>query len=257
MINPQTGDISGIDNDLSFGHDYAAKAKTGEGANTHYFAPGWGGVDEKYLGLPSQIDKGTAKTLLNLTPKKLEKMLNPKGADPDTKMNLEELQQTYDRLARIQQEVKAKKENGALITRWDDNTYDAAVNEAKYDNGAYRNYIQRQEANVAKAKDTNNPLQWRPGRRAQDAPGSLPQPAPAQPAPAQPAPAQAQTPAPAWENANKAGGRARSGLKAGGNRRRPAPNRSLPPLPPNGRSLSDRVADTPWARDFRRTKQRV
>ncbi len=280
LIDPATGKVSGIDNDLSFNHSAALKAKTKKGADDPAFAEGYGGRDEKYLGLPSQIDEETANTLLGLSPKKLKKMLNPKGADPDTKLSDQELQQTYDRLAKIQEVVGAQKKNGTFVQQWDDNTYDAAVNEAQFGNKAYRNYIQRQEAYLTKAKDPTNKDQWRPGQRQVDAPGSLPAPpttAPTQTAPVQTAPTQPVAPKPAWANANKTGGTGGTGLKVGGSRQRPAPkrtppNRPMPPLPPipastatastatnadTGRSLSDRVLDTPWAKDFKRTKQKV
>ena len=275
MVNPGTGDVSGIDNDLSFGHDDAIYAK-GNKAAEKAFTDGWGGRDEKYLGLPGQLDESTAAQLLKLNPKKLKKMLNPKGTKKEEKLNKEELQASYDRLAKIQEAVGDKKKSGSLVKQWDDTTYDAAVNETKTDSGAYRNYIQRQHQNVLAAKDTKNDIAWTPGNRQRDAPGSLPQPPVVQPPVVQPPVAQpvASTAAPAQDWKSPSGpqrqGSSSGGVKLGGSRaatpspaRRQARRPARLPAPtgvgastptgisgPQVNGLEHRVKGAPWEKDL-------
>ena len=241
MIDPETGDVTGIDNDLSFGDGIAAKNYKGEEMTS--FTQG---RDNKYLGLPEQLDEQTAKKLLSLTPKKLAKILNPKGAPDDEKMSDRELQQAYDRLEAIQAEVRRQKEAGTLIKKWDQSTYDAAINQQQgqdhWGRTFARNYVQRHHLDMQKARDTSNSDYWVKGDRANTAPGSMPTKAPwtaptksgsggtsssylgtARKPPAQPAP-NTQTPTPSSTPPNKPLPPLPVGATTGGGpRRRPLP----------------------------------
>ncbi|MGY6502406.1 MAG: hypothetical protein ACXIVQ_16090 [Acidimicrobiales bacterium] len=206
LVDPATGDVSGIDNDLSFGHDDAIQSHKSNGQVSPEFSSGW---DGKYLGLPSQIDKETAKALKGLDKKKLKAMLNPKGEADAQKFSKEELAATTSRLKAIKAAIKDRKKNGGLVTNWDGATYAAATNENRAGRtGDAGSYVQRQHLDLQKASDPTNNLAWRPGRRAADAPASTtshldPNAAPAPlPAPvAAPLPAPRQAPAPPPQSA--------------------------------------------------------
>lgn len=176
LVDRETGRVTGIDNDLSFAKGYNAP--------NQYFEKG---ATDKFLGLPAQIDKATAKKLLRLNPKRLDKMLDPKKA---AGMSFEqELPYLHQRLGRIQDEVRRQKEAGSLVKKWDAATYQAAVNEpaAGVQNSGRpypRSYIQRQHQDLARARNPQDSQIWVRGDRQNTAPGSLPQPAGApQPAP--------------------------------------------------------------------------
>jgi hypothetical protein len=216
MIDPETGNVTGIDNDLSFSRGVQAKNRDGT-ANDSFTD----GRDSKYLGLPQQLDEETAAKLLALSPKKIKKMLNPKGTPKDEQMSKEELQQVYDRLEVIQAEAERQKEAGSLLKGWDQTTYQDSLNQTRRDGswGAKhaRNYTQRHHDDLQKAKDTANNDYWVKGDRATTAPGSI------------------QTKAP-WTSGAKTPPSTSAPFQIGTGRQAPkpsstAPQKPLPPLP--------------------------
>lgn len=160
LVDPKTGNVSGIDNDLSFSNGI----NTGDDGFLD-------GTNDKYLGLPSLLDEETANMLLGLSPKAIAGMLNPKGTKKSQKFSDEELQQTYARLAEIQKSVQGKLDTGDLVKQWDQSTYDKQIQEKSkkgVDSTIYGSYIGRQGSLVSKAKDTSNPDSWRRGHRVGD-----------------------------------------------------------------------------------------
>ncbi len=166
LIDPDSGNVTGIDNDLAFG---MIRAKMG-GQDDPLFDTGW---DEKFLGMPEQIDEETANTLLGLDPDSLEAMLAPEdGAGKG--MSKKQIADTRERLQAIQTKVGGYKNSGKLVDTWDANTYDAAKNMSKHkgaqSGGALvaRNYIQRHEEQLHAAVDPSKPTTWRKGHRTED-----------------------------------------------------------------------------------------
>jgi hypothetical protein len=184
LFDPTTGNISGIDNDLSFGKGFRE--------DDDRFAEG---VNDKFLGLPSLIDQETADMLLSLTPQRIAELLNPKGTKKSQKFTKKELQQTYDRLDTIQKVVRQKVQNGEIVKQWDKSTYDQQIQEKPgkgVDSTIYRSYLSRHHHQLNAAKDTSNPASWRRGHQQEDT-----TPAPIQPVQqTQPAPVQSTAPQP-------------------------------------------------------------
>lgn len=283
IIDPDTGKVTGIDNDLSFGDGQKPTRNAGKGVEEELesFSKGY---DEKYLGLPEQIDEETADKLMSLTPDSLAAMLNPEGGVGEG-LDETELKQVYDRLAIIQRKVKGFQDSGNLVGEWDQSTYQAAL-DAEINHGSFgrqipRSYLQRHERMLDEAKDTDEPQFWRKGHRTEDttpkpkwtAPDTSAKPATPKLAMganriAPPAPSSS------WTQA-RPGSTKGSGPTLGANRS-PAPTKpSYPPpptpAPPSSKpatrtragsttpipSLDDTLANTPWARQVKRPKQPV
>ena len=241
LVDPATGQVSGIDNDLSFG--MGEFAKMGNKVDDTFV----GGKNAKFLGLPSMLDKSTAEKLMALDDKKLAKMLNPKGTPKDQKFTEKELQQTYDRLEVIKAKVQELTDNDELVDQWDDSTYQKMTNEdtsaraSSFNKNPFAgSYVQRQHKDLQEARDTSNTGAWRKGHRNADT-----TPAPQPPQPAQPP---ARTPPPVPDRTN------RPALSRPGN---PPQTRtrsgSDTPIP----ALEDTVANSPWADQMMRRKQPV
>ena len=177
LIDPETGNVTGIDNDLSFGDGLVMRDRKGNLRDD--VIDGW---DSKYLGLPSQLDEETAEKLLALSPEQIRKALNPKGAAKDEKLSDKALQEVYERLALIQAEVYRQKDAGTLIKTWDQSTYDDAINQQlgqdNFGKSIAKNYVQRHHLDMQKARDTADNDYWVKGDRANTAPGSVPTTAP-------------------------------------------------------------------------------
>lgn len=233
LIDQQSGQVTGIDNDLSFGMGELAKMgnKTSEDFEK--------GASAKYLGLPQMLDTSMAKKLMDLDAKKLTKLLNPKGGPKDQKFSDKELQQAVDRLDVIQVKVQEMMDNDQLTDQWDDNTYQQQINEdvsgrvTGWNADPYGSYVQRQHRMLQEATDTDNDVMWRKGHRQADT-------TPAQlPTPPLPAPPQRQAPAPPPQSA------------------KPTSTSANPSTQPVARTLSSRVANTPWADQLKKPKQRA
>jgi hypothetical protein len=264
MIDPVTGNVSGIDNDLSFSDGFAAKFKSGK-KDAGYET----GIDSKFLGLPEQLDASTADTLLKLDKKTIAKLLNPKK-DKGAKMSDEELQQVYDRLELIQAKAQEHKDNNTLVQQWDATSYQDALNQqltpGSWGSMNPRNYAQRHHLGVQQANDTSVSDHWIKGRRAET---TTPPPQPTPPQPTVPHVASAQVSS-SWQAPQKpaiSGGR---GLQLSGSRAQAPQSKPQAPVPPpqsakptnSGaqppvRRLSSRVKDTPWADQLKRPKQKV
>jgi hypothetical protein len=177
LVDPKSGNVSGIDNDLSF--DRGVQSGWGEG-----FTGGAG----HFSGLPDMIDADTAERLLALDDAKIKELLQTDnkaaGLGKSAAMTDKDVKETVNRLKLIQAKVKAIKADvtgGNLVQQWDQSTYDKQLNAAKHKDGntlVEPNYIARHAAFMDEAKDTSKPLIWQKGTRAED---TTPQPKPQQP----------------------------------------------------------------------------
>lgn len=103
-IDPTTGKVKGIDNDIAF--------RKGESEVDV--------LNNKYHGLPSQVDKGTAKKILKKKAKNLPKVLRSKHGGS---LSDKEIQDAQTRLRLVKTYLKRLKKEGKLVKKWDDSTY--------------------------------------------------------------------------------------------------------------------------------------
>ncbi|MFP3905435.1 MAG: hypothetical protein ACLFWR_00265 [Acidimicrobiales bacterium] len=223
LIDPDTGKVTGIDNDLSFGRGMQAKKQWGKQKGKEEDEDFTKGRDGKYLGLPGQIDRETADALLGLGPAQISEWLAPEGGPGN--LSEEEIEGVYQRLAVIQREVAKYEDDGKIVSNWDDSTYNdalnAQVNRGNFNREIPRSYLQRHDKALTRASDPTDTDWWRKGKRATDSPGSLGLPVPqaAPPPVPQPAPTPTPAPTPAWSAAAKpSSGPRPSGLALGSNR---------------------------------------
>jgi hypothetical protein len=247
LIDPTTGNITGIDNDLSFGN--------GIGTDDEGFL---GGTNDKYLGLPSMIDEDTANKLLGLTPDAIAGMLNPKGAKKSQKFSDDELQQTYARLAEIQKAVQGKVDAGELVKQWDQSTYDKQSKEKArkgMDSDISASYLSRHHRSLQRAKDTGEDQIWRRGHRVGDTTPAPQQPttAPVQQSPVAtapplasprtiPRPAPPSTPPPTRPTGGLRRPDGHNALRRSPNANRPLPQVPVAPSASHGASTPPRSA---------------
>jgi hypothetical protein len=103
-IDPVTGEVKGIDQDISFG----------QGESTVDV------LNDKYRGLPSLVDEKTAKKILKKKAKNLPKVL---GSKYGGSLSPEEIQQSQARLRTVKAYLKKLKKEKKLVKNWDDTTY--------------------------------------------------------------------------------------------------------------------------------------
>ena len=106
FVNPQTGKVTGIDDDQAM--------------TTSYYR-----VDEpqnQYPGLPPLVDRRTAEKILALRPENLEEFLKPRENDQG-KLTPKERQAVEGRLRAVQEYLEKLGKAGGLVDTWDDNTY--------------------------------------------------------------------------------------------------------------------------------------
>lgn len=255
LIDPATGKVTGIDNDLAFGRGEKTTDWQGKDASDTYKS----GRTTKFLGLPSQIDEETANKLLGLDNDTVASLINPEGG-PGEKLSDEELQQVYDRLALIQSEVQAKVDSGSLVDAWDDTTYQDALSEQTGQNHwgdeISRSYVQRHAKSMEKASDTSNPDWWVKGRRTETT-----TPAPAAVLAPTPTPSPIWKPGRTWTQGTKPGAGPKMSLGGSRSRSQP-PQKPLPPIPTSGdgggggtatvtkpvvdKPIKSRLVGTPW-----------
>ncbi|MGY6502407.1 MAG: hypothetical protein ACXIVQ_16095 [Acidimicrobiales bacterium] len=249
LIDPATGKVTGIDNDLSFGRGEKTTDYAGHDASDKYKK----GKTTKFLGLPSQLDQETADALLALDNDSVTALLRPDG-DTGEAMSDKELQQVYSRLALIKGEVQSKVDSDSLVQQWDDSTYQAALGEKSlatdiYGSTIHRSYVQRHAGAMAKANDGSNPDWWVKGRRTET---TTPPPkwTSASTSSSGGAPkmnmggSRSAAPTPAWASASGPRPSGTPKMAMGGARSKPtAPPASKPPA---DKPIKKRLVGTPW-----------
>lgn len=121
-----SGDVKGIDNDVSFGNinpkGMDMEATQEQRRNEGKLGPEVG--KHNYLGLPSQIDKGTAEKVLKMKAKNLGKVLNDPTKGADEQLTAEEIKAAQIRFRHAKAHIKGLKKSGGLVEKWDDSTYE-------------------------------------------------------------------------------------------------------------------------------------
>jgi hypothetical protein len=112
FIDPDTGKVTGIDDDLSFG----------KGTSPDDLAKS----NDKYPGLPPLVDKATAERILRLRPEQLKTLLAHRENDLRD-LTPEEIRDAQTRLSNVQTYLRKLQASDALVETWDDNTYQEAM----------------------------------------------------------------------------------------------------------------------------------
>lgn len=140
----EQGSVHGIDNDLAWGTRGLDK-----GAD---YDPTEQGVFN--VGLPNQIDQGTASSILGMKAKNLEKILNAKEREDGRKLTPDEIKAAKIRLTAIQEHIKQMKKSGGVVKEWNEATYGKAMEQV--DRSGHRpapgNYLARTELQYQDAK---------------------------------------------------------------------------------------------------------
>lgn len=123
FVDPETGKVTGIDNDQSFGN-------TPELGDTR-----WGGKERAWghsLGgkLPGQIDRKTGEALLAMTEDQLRQLLVGAKGDPE-RLDPEEVKAAITRFRRLQTHVGELEQNGQLVDEWNDETFERSTSETR------------------------------------------------------------------------------------------------------------------------------
>jgi hypothetical protein len=146
LVDPNTGQITGIDDDKSFGN----------GKPPEDLAD-LGGRLDKYAGLPALVDLETADKILDLDLSDLPRELVPREND-SVELSNAEIEDAMRRFKGVQTYLRTLKANGALVgqngTTWDDATYDQTMQ------GPDTNYLKRQATDLDNAiqRSANDPL---------------------------------------------------------------------------------------------------
>ena len=120
FIDPKTGKVTGIDNDLAFPEqDRAEVLKVDHGLRT------------KMAGtMPRVMHKETAEKILKADPEELRTTLSKSPPHGVTPLSKEEIDGAVNRLKELQSELgKGKKSAIKVVSKFDNGTYNAAVKE--------------------------------------------------------------------------------------------------------------------------------
>lgn len=154
FIDPLTGQVMGIDNDMAFPHRKDHFEDLGANELTGQFSVEEGEL--KYL--PKLIDAEMARAVMALTPAALRKILSRQEGDPEG-LSEGSIEAAVLRLEAIQRRIEELADR--LITNWDDNTYAQAVNDGTIGDGGfnniYSNYLARLVGEYSTALEGANP----------------------------------------------------------------------------------------------------
>lgn len=113
FIDPETGTARGIDNDLSFGHTSIRE-------------------NDRYHGLPSQIDPQMAERILGLSPEELDQIVGGRNGDYQ-RLGPREQQGARERLQRLQDHIRQEDEGGKrknVVDEWNQDTFNKSIQES-------------------------------------------------------------------------------------------------------------------------------
>jgi len=123
FIDGESGKVTGIDNDLSFGKRNKSKMGSSIGTNR---------------GLPTQVDSQSAQRVMDMTPAQLQKLLKSSGRG-DEQLSPEEIEAAQQRLVELQghieQGLSARDDPGgaegvagpSIVDEWNEDTYNDAM----------------------------------------------------------------------------------------------------------------------------------
>jgi hypothetical protein len=114
-VDPVTGEVTGIDDDWSFGEGQRADDVEGlKFKKSHY------------LGLPKLVDADTAESILAADPDGLAQELARRATDTEP-LTPKHINDARRRLETVQAYLQGLKDRGELVTDWDDATYGRAA----------------------------------------------------------------------------------------------------------------------------------
>lgn len=119
FIDPETGKVHGIDNDLAF-----PQMDRGEMVNKQ------GGPSFPVKNLPRYMHEDTARKIESLRPEELRETLSQIGYPPDGsrgKLTKEEIDGSVKRLEEMQQHIGTLRSEGRVVRQFNKETYDEAV----------------------------------------------------------------------------------------------------------------------------------
>lgn len=138
FIDPDTGKVMGIDDDMSLG----------DGLKSEDLEEGW----SKFSGLPSRIDVDTASKILALKPEDIPKLLTRSG-DPK-KIPKKAIEETKARLKKVQEHIEKLGLDGQIY-QWNQAVYDETLQEEDRGHGSHRHapsYTKKLQGELDKAR---------------------------------------------------------------------------------------------------------
>ena len=109
-VDPETGTVTGIDDDRAFGQGQNARDVAGQQKSQHY------------RGLPELVDAATADEILDRNPDDLREELARRENDLSALTDAE-IDDAVLRLETVQAHLRDLKARGKLVTAWNDDTY--------------------------------------------------------------------------------------------------------------------------------------
>jgi hypothetical protein len=122
FIDRQTGQVTGIDNDMSFASNKSGSNVMAQNSLLDQFK---GSKDKMKFDI-KRVDASSAKKILKLSEDDFKEILKGKSTDPE---HIDEtaIKNAVYRLTAVKKKLQELKDKNELITKWDDSTYDAAV----------------------------------------------------------------------------------------------------------------------------------
>lgn len=132
------GAVTGIDEEATFGFGVDFRRRLRDGRRAGVEDPDDERGLDKYLGLPSLVDRETAERVLRLDPKRLGEQIAGEGS-----MRLPEASQDLlaRRLARVQAHLAALRDGDRLVDEWNDQTFAQTIAEPMIAGPAGRNGV--------------------------------------------------------------------------------------------------------------------
>ena len=135
LIDPETGEVRGIDNDVSMGSGYVAAyderthpSKIEIKQERARAAASPDVPREHFPGLPSLVDRRTADRVTNFDPSHLRWLLRGERDDPE-RLSDEQIERAVARLRVVREHVGNLRDRGALVDEWNDETHRQALSE--------------------------------------------------------------------------------------------------------------------------------
>lgn len=193
-VDKKSGKVTGIDNDRAMSAGSLAEVSGDVESDVQSISTPGTTQTSKYRGLPSMMDKQTAKKIkkFDFTRKNLRRVLDDPDQPEEHRLNDEDYKKIKARGRAMQSHVKSLKKTGGIVDTWDSTTYAKARGETtpggKPDEKIARNYISENAPKLEKQKA----LAARPPLPTGPKPALLPKPpkrVPPPPLPTGPKPA--------------------------------------------------------------------